>query len=293
MLNNKNRPIDTNEARPTIIRGNITRVSIRSVDNMVVCDVIDVLGNFHKSVETIVQGVGSEDSFTNIAYNVGNEVYLMQTSHNAQPYILGSVYKPSKIEVSRNIEFSDNSFDRESVVASDYIIANKGNKINLSEDYGITQSSNQDIRLQLGPSGILRISKKGLCEDYPLKGAAYITAINDYLDEVRDILEGAKDMQTDITNNIDALMAAVKLSADTIILPPDPSLLPPGSPASVVASMTLLSTTIATLQVIAAASKTANSALQGLPIRTKQQTGQEQAAALCTTIKLPKTPTES
>lgn len=290
MLNNKNRPLDTNEARPTIIRGNVTRVSIRSIDNMVVCDVVDILGNFHKSVETIVQGSGSQDSFTNVAYDVGNEVYLFQTSHNAQPYILGAVFKPSSVEVSRDIEFTDNATDRESVIASDYIIANKGNKLTLSEDYGITQTSNQDIRLQLGPSGILRISKKGLCEDYPLKGAAFIEALHNYLDEMRGILEGAKDMQTDITNNIDALMAAVKLSADTIILPPDPSLLPPGSPASVVASMTLLSTTIATLQVIAAASKTANSALQGLPLREKNVAGQEAVATLCTTIKLPKTP---
>ena len=284
MLNNKNRPLDTNEARPTIIRGNITRVSVRKVDNMVVCDVVDILGNFHKSVETIVQGAGSEDSYTNIAYNVSNEVYLMQTSHNAQPYILGSVYKPSKIEVSRNIEFSDNSFDRESVVASDYIIANKGNKINLSEDYGITQSSNQDIRLQLGPSGILRISKKGLCEDYPLKGAAYITAINDYLDEIRDIQEDLREMINIISGFTASESAATKAFYEACVS---------GGPAGLITAATTAAG-IYNTQVVSHTSTTSrNTTLQGLPIRTKQQTGQEQAAALCTTIKLPKTPAES
>lgn len=284
MLNNKNRPLDTNEARPTIIRGNITRVSIRNVDNMVVCDVLDILGNFHKSVETIVQGGGSEDSFVNVAYNVGNEIYLMQTSHNSQPYILGSVYKPSKIEVSRDIEFSDNTFDRESVIASDYIIANKGNKINLSEDYGITQTSNQDIRLQLGPSGILRISKQGLCEDYPLKGSAYITAINDYLDEIRDIQDDLKEMMSIIAGFTASESAATKAFYDACVSGGAAGLVTAATTAAAVYSGQVTSHTTTTSR---------NTTLQGLPIRTKQQTGQEQVAALCTTIKLPKTPPES
>jgi hypothetical protein len=282
MLNNKNRPLETNEARPTIVRGNITRVSIRNVDNMVVCDVVDMMGNFHKSVESIVQGSGSSDSYTKLSYDVGNEVYIMQTSHNAQPYILGTVYKPSKIEVSRNVEFSDNSFDRESVVASDYIISNKGNKINLSQDYGITQSSTQDIRLQLGPSGILRISKQGLCEDYPLKGAAYITAINDYLDEIRDIQDDLREMMSIISGFTATESAAAKAFYDACVS---------GGPAGLIAAATTAAAAYNT-QVVAHQSTTSrNTTLQGLPLRTKQQTGQEQAAALCTTIKLPKTPT--
>ena len=284
MLNNRNRPIETNEARPTLVRGNITRVSVRNIDNLVVCDVLDQLGNFHKSVETIVQNTGGAESFTNLGYDVGNEVFLIQTSHNSQPYILGSVSKPASFEVSRDIEFSDNSFDRESVVASDYIIANKGNKINLSEDYGITQTSNQDIRLQLGANGILRISKNGLCEDFPLNGMAYITAINNYLDEMRDIQDDIREMMNIITGYNAAESAATKAFYDSCVS---------GGPAGLIAAATTAAA-VYTTQVTAHSSTTSrNTTLQGLPIRTKQQSGQDQVAALNSTIKLPKRPTES
>jgi len=290
MKTDNNRPAYGDYGRPTITMATITEVGIRDLDNLVVCEVMDAMGNFHKGVETIMPGGGSSENFTSSPYTAGQEVFLIQMSHNEPPYIIGSVFKSASIVPSRNIEFSDTGEDRNVVGVRDYVISNRGNILNLTDAYGVVVSANKDIRLQLGNEGILRISKNGLCDDYPIKGAQFLTHYNDFTGEMYDKLEQASGMQTDITANIDALMAAIDLACQNIITPPTAELQPAGGPAAVVAAMTTLKTTVNGLQAIALASKDADAVLQALPIRSKQDAASEAVASLCTSIRLPKTP---
>lgn len=275
-------------SRPTIIQASITEVGIREYDNMIVCEVVDNLGNYHRGVETIMQGGGTPDNFTSIPYTVGQEVYLLQTSHNETPYIIGSVFKPAFIEPSRDTEFSDTGEDRNVIGVRDYVISNRGNIINLTDEYGVVLSANKDIRLQLGNEGILRISKNGLCDDFPLRGAAFITALHNYLEEIRDIQDQMKEMQTNITDGLVAIKTALSGMATTMNTPVGGG--PPGGPGSVAAAATALATAMTAASTPIDQADAQDTALQALPIRDKEIAGQESVETICTSIRLPKTP---
>lgn len=288
MKTDKNRPQRGDRSRPTITVATIVELSIREFDNRVTCEVVDALGNFHKNVETIMQGGGTPTSFTSSPYVVGQEVYLIQMSHNEPPYIIGSVFKSSSIVPSMDVEFSDAAQDRNVVGVRDYVISNRGNMLNLSDYYGAIISANRDIRLQLGQNGILRISKDGLCDDYPIRGAAFITALHNYLEEIRAVQDQIKAMQTDITANIQTLQSSVLAASLAISAPPPPAV--PGSPPVITTALGTLAETLATITTSVGESVADNTALQALPIRDGSTAGQEAVETLCTSIKLPKTP---
>jgi len=283
-----NRPNIGDYSRPTIIQALVTDITIRPVDSFVVCDVVDNLGNFHAGVETIASGGGGESTFASMPYQVGQSVYLIQMSHNEQPYILGSVYKPANIVPSRDIQFSDTGEDRHNVGVGDYAIGNKGNLLNLTEEDGIIASANKDIRLQIGRGGILRISKAGLCDDYPLKGAAFITVLHNYLEEIRAVQDQIKEMQTDITANISVIHTTLASAATSLVTPVGG--LPPGSPDSVTAAAGVITTGMNSINTAITRSTAQDSALQNLPIRDASVAGQEANSTICTSIRLPKTP---
>ena len=281
MKTDKNRPQKGDRSRPTITVATIVEISIREFDNMVTCEVVDALGNFHKNVETIMQGGGTPTSFTSSPYTVGQEVYLIQMSHNELPYIIGSVFKSSAIVPSLDTEFSNAAQDRNVVGVRDYVISNRGNMLNLSDSYGAIISANRDIRLQLGQNGILRISKDGLCDDYPLRGAAFITKLHDYLEEMRAIQDSVKAMvsQIEATQNLESAAATAFYTACA-----------DGGPAGLVAAAQAAKL-VYNGQVAAHTQLAAdNTAMQALPIRDADVAGRESVETLCTSIRLPKTP---
>lgn len=289
MKAHKQRPNIGDIARPTITQAIVTEIVVRELDNMVTCEVIDHLGNFHKGVETIVQGGGSEASFASPPYSIGQEVYLLQMSHNEPPYIIGAVFKNSGVVPSRNTEYSNNAQDRNVVGVRDYVISNAGNVINLTDAYGAVISANKDIRLQIGAGGILRISKDGLCDDYPIRGVAFITALHNYLEEIRAIQDEVKAMQNDITTALTGLQTALTTFSTNVVAGLPPSNVP-GGPEAVVAAGNVLNTALSGLVNSVSGASSKNVTLQALPIRDASTAGQESVETICTSIRLPKAP---
>jgi hypothetical protein len=172
------------EARPEVIRGHVTSLSVRAVDNAQICEVIDVNGELHTHVETIVQCGGHHEMYSIMPHDIGQEVYLLKTSASEQPYIIGSVFKPAGVAIANEVYPTSRVQDRHIPCTSDYYVSNKGNSLNLSDGYGIQLSTSSDVRIQLPSDGMLRISAGGRAGDCALDGAKFITELYKLLEEL-------------------------------------------------------------------------------------------------------------
>lgn len=172
------------ETRPEIVRGHITQVSVRAIDNAQICEVVDVNGELHSHVETIVPCGGHHETFSIMPRDIGQEVYLMKMATGEQPYIVGSVFKPSDVAISNEVYPTLRVQDRHVPCSSDYYVSNKGNSLNLSDGYGIQMTTSSDMRIQLPSDGMLRISAGGRSGDCALDGARFINELYKLLNEM-------------------------------------------------------------------------------------------------------------
>lgn len=182
--NDKARYSHGDESMPEVVRGHITQVSIRAIDNAQICEVIDVNGELHSQVETIVPCGGHHETFSIMPRDIGQEVYILKLAAGEQPYILGSVFKPSDVAISNEVYPTLRVQDRHVPCATDYYISNKGNSLNLSDGYGIQMSTSSDMRIQLPSDGMLRISSGGRAGDCALDGARFIKELYKLLSEL-------------------------------------------------------------------------------------------------------------
>lgn len=169
------------EAKPELIQGRVVSIDVST--GLAVYKVIDNYGNTYKNV-TQINPVGNTIGFMHSPIQINQNVILLSVAKNSPPYILGSIYKPPKIEINKDDVSVSSGEDNDTLNHSDFLIANGGQFINVSKTNGVTISSSDILRLQLKKAAsVLRISAEGLDnDDNPLNGQSFIDALFAYLD---------------------------------------------------------------------------------------------------------------
>jgi hypothetical protein len=193
--------------KPEIIIGTITEVKNR-FDGVVVCDVLGNNGEFYANCPRIIQSGGSQSTVMNIpAYN-NSQVVLITMNNNSQAYILGSIYKSSarglyKRETVENMS-SDNTF-RKIHGREDYVVEHDGNFIRLSDIDGLSLSSGQGFKADVGPNSSFKFSCGSSATDVVISGVKYIQNTKEHYQKLYDKIEL---LEAVVKGNTDAINAS-------------------------------------------------------------------------------------
>lgn len=282
---NMYRPNEGDLPSPEIVKGVITRVSVRQIDNQTTVEVLDDKGNTYSRVEVINQGSGDQTTFIRSPLKIGAEVLLLKLSPNSQPYVIGSTFTVPKYTVSNTPVVPTKNEDENSICTSDYTLENSGNRLSLnSYKRGIVLSANKDVRIQLGNEGVLRISHVGETEDYPVNGLDFINNLHAYLNELRRKEQKLEELQQQLITTIGTLNGAIQefAASQSAVIAATPAFSPLAAAYTALASATV--TDVGNDLVDCA---TINNDLNNLPLRANDQSKVECMNTVNTKVILP------